>query len=246
MLTVSPLGTEPLWGHKVVLERSNPTHASFLLQCYQDSAFMDLYRLAQKRSETLAQIKKRLEEEQAFQLRQLKRIEWVIHQYKVENEQLQKSPIGLISLADYKPTYLQAEFLIGILNTDKRCTGLALEASLLVLDFAFNQLRLHRLTAYVYGYNHNAQANVVELGFKQEGVLRDHVRTQKQFVDLYANGMLEQDFRENQRLARLSKRLLGENITLPPPEIKSFSPVYLAQVETTLRQKVAHEKQNQH
>ncbi len=239
MLTVSPIGTELLWGRKVVLERSNPTHASFLLKCYQDDDFMNLYRLAQERRETLAQIAARLDEEQTFQPQQLKRIEWVIHQYKIDvQNQLEKSPIGLISLADYKPIYQQAEFLIGILASDKRQTGLALEASLLVLDFVFNQLRIHRLTAYVYGYNQNAQKNVVELGFKQEGVLRDHVRTKKQFVDLYANGMLEQDFRENKRLARLSKRLLGGDITVAPPEVKSFSPAYLAQVEAKFRQTI--------
>ena len=214
MITARPVGLEPLTGSRLVLERSAPEHAAFLRECYQDEAFMDLYRLAQRRSESEAEIAARLEKEAATMPQQRRFIEWVIHRTREDGS---LEPIGLGSLADFQHKHRRAEFLIGMLDRGDRRTGAALEATLLILEFAFNNARLNKVMSLVYSHNQDSQDNTLQLGFTQEGLLREHIHNAKYgFIDLYQNGMLERDFRANQRLAKLSKRMLRRNITQRP------------------------------
>ncbi len=132
MISVAHIGLEALQGRRVILERSAPQHAPFLQQCYQDKDFMDLYRLAQKRSETEQQIRERLTQEQALLPQQIKRIEWIMHRLTDSGE---KQPFGLAALVDYKSTHRRAELLMGILFPEYRGSGVPLEAILLIMDF---------------------------------------------------------------------------------------------------------------
>lgn len=235
-LTLSPVSLQVLQGNKVVLERSAPKHVAFLQQCYQDSEFMDLYRRVQSRTETEQQIIKRLEKENALPLKSLKKLEWVIFRQEQQDGQLIKEPIGLISLADYQPKHQHAEFLIGILPKQYRRTGLALEASLVVFDFAFNILKLNKLVVLVYGYNQDAQDNVLQLGFTQEGLMREQICENGQFIDLYMDGLLVGEFRQNRRLSKLSRYLVGKDITLPPPVVRQLSSNELDSIQAALNQ----------
>ena len=234
MISAAPIGLQALQGRRIVLERSAPEHAPFLQQCYQNDEFMDLYRLAQDRRQTEAQIKERLTKEQNLLPQQLKRVEWVIHHLSDSNT---KEPIGLGALVDYQRAHRRAEFLFGIVNPKYRATGVSLEASLLILDFAFNQAQLHKLIAYIYGYNHYAQENVIRFGFTQEGKLREHVYFPKQgFLDLYLNALIESDFRANRRLSSFSKRLLGWDITSKPSQPQKLPKEQLAEAKEAFRQ----------
>ncbi len=225
MILATPIGLQSLQGHRVILERIAPKHTSFLMQCYSNNEFMDLYRLAQQRNQTEKQIKKRLAMEQAILPQQMKQIEWVIFR-KVNN--CEKQPIGLASLADYKKEYQRAEFLMGILLPEYRGSRMSLEASLLIMDFAFNQVKLNKVIAYIYEYNKYAQQNLLNFGFIQEGVLRQHIYSKKGFIDLYINGLLVNDFRKNQRLSRFSQRLLGIDVTNKPNSQQKLSDEYIA------------------
>ncbi|RKZ93310.1 MAG: GNAT family N-acetyltransferase [Candidatus Parabeggiatoa sp. nov. 1] len=231
MISVAPLGLQTLQGRRVILERSAPEHAPFLLQCYQDNEFMDLYRLAQKRSQTEEQLREQLAKEQTLLPQQLKRIEWIIHRV---NDNGEKQPIGLAAIADYKPAHRRAEFLMGILFPSYRGTRFSVEASLLIMDFAFNQIQLRKLIAYTYGYNAFAQRNLVSFGFIQEGLLRQHIYSQNGFLDLYLNGLLESDFRANQRLSRFSQRILGRDVTSKPTPPEVLSEEQIAQAKETV------------
>lgn len=209
LLDCIPLGLQVLQGRNVSLVRSAPEHTDFIYSCYQNNAFMDLYRLAQNRSETKDEVRHRLEVEHIKLPQELKRIEWVI----VKHAEHQDIPVGLAALADHQVTHRRAEILLGIPDTQNRAGNLSLEASLLVLDFAFNQAGIHKVTSLVYGYNDYAQKNTIHLGFKQEGLLKQHIYTESGFVDLYQNGLLRVDFLNNKALKILSKRLIGRDIT---------------------------------
>ena len=214
MITARPVGLEPLAGSRLVLERSAPEHAAFMRECYQDEAFMDLYRLAQRRTESEAEITARLDQEAATLPQQRRFIEWVIQRTRDDGS---LEPIGLGSLADFQHQHRRAEFLIGMLDRGDRRTGAALEATLLILEFAFNSAGLNKVMSLVYSFNQDSQDNTLQLGFTQEGLLREHIHNAKYgFIDLYQNGMLESDFRANQRLAKLSKRMLRRDITQRP------------------------------
>lgn len=223
----APIGLQPLQGCRVILERSAPEHAPFLRECYQNEEFMDLYRLAQNRDETEAQIRQRLVKEQQHLPQQLKGIEWVIHQ--------QKQPIGLAALVDYKESHQRAELLFGLTDSKYRGTASSLESYLLVLEFAFNVIKLHKVTALIYGYNNKAQKNVEHLGFVKEGLLRDHINTPKGFLNLYFNGLTENDFRSSKSMQRLSKHFLKRDVTATPLLVESLSKEYLAKVEQAIR-----------
>lgn len=235
MLQAQLLGLNELSGTRLRLVRRAPEHAAFFYECTQDTAFMDLYRLNQSRGESEIQIKNRLAKEQALLPEQLKRFEWVIE--RRESQDKNNKIIGLAAVADYQSAHNRGEFLIGIKDAESKKAGIALEASLLVFDFAFNQLNLHKLMSFVYGYNAYSQANTLQLGLSQEGCLRQHFWHDRHgYVDLYQNGLLVDEFRANQRLAKLSLRLLKRNITLAPPKAMPLDLDYLQKAQQALNQ----------
>ena len=211
VITCNPIGLQALQGNRVRLIRTAPEYTDFIYACYQNDNFMDLYRLAQNRRITKKEITEQLSAEQAKLPQELKRIEWII----LKSDKQQLTPIGIAALADHQVSHRRAEFLMGVPDERNRKGLLSLEASLLVLDFAFNQAGLHKVISFVYGYNTHAQKNTLHLGFKQEGILKEHIQCKRGFIDLFQNSMLRTDFLQNTLLARLSIRLLNQDITKP-------------------------------
>ncbi|MDM8546484.1 GNAT family N-acetyltransferase [Candidatus Venteria ishoeyi] len=230
MLETHLLGFQAIRGPRVSLLRRAPEHAKFLRDCWDDKDFMALYRLAQNRREGIAQIRKRLAREYKKLPKDLRKFEWVIERNATPSQEARL--IGLAAIADYQPSHQRGEFLIGILDPEEQKTGVGLEASLLVLDFAFNVVKLHKFMSFVYGHNQASQNNTQHLGFIQEALLREHIYYQSHgYVDMYQNGMLESDFRGNRRLSRLSRRILKRDITQEVPEPKVLPDDYLKQAE---------------
>ena len=95
----------------------------------------------------------------------------------------------------------------------------------MMLDLAFNAYAMNKLYASTYAYNQPAQKGLESVGFEVEGCRRQHVfdSVTQQFVDLHNYGLTVSDFRQYQRLAPLSQRLLGRDITqaLPPPTFQT-------------------------
>lgn len=195
-ITLESAAAHPFQGKKVILERSAPQHVKFLKKCYQDKEFMDLYRLVQDRAESEQDIIQRLKKENRLPIDKLVKLEWVIFRYTERPDGIKKEPVGLVSLANYQKTHRRAEFLIGILPPEYRRTGLALEASLLAFNIGFNLLHLNKLVVLVYGYNQDAQDNVLQLGFTQEGFMHEQLYENGQFIDLFVDGLLVKDFRQ--------------------------------------------------
>ncbi|MBA3756076.1 MAG: GNAT family N-acetyltransferase [Nitrosomonas sp.] len=106
----------------------------------------------------------------------------------------------------------RAEILIGFPNATKfNGTRIPLTAMLMILDFAFNRIGFNKLVSIVYADNVHAQKSTLALGFKQEGVLKNHLfdRKQNRWISVYQNAMLIKEFGENIPLAKLFKKLLG-------------------------------------
>ncbi|MEY3219016.1 MAG: hypothetical protein RIT27_373 [Pseudomonadota bacterium] len=229
-LKLQPLGLAPLLGKRLRLERRAPQHTDFIWQCRQDRRFWELYRMTDNPNETPDQIRTKLEEESQLLPHQLRWLEWVI--IRID----QNKPIGLAAVADYQPQHRRGEFLIGIVDPLEQKAGIGLEASLLVLDFSFNYLKLHKFMSFVYGYNQSSQQNTLQLGFVKEGHFREHMFIpEKGYIDLYQNGLLESDFRNNPRLAKLSRRLLNNDVTQFPTEPEILSADQLKSMEAQLK-----------
>lgn len=197
-------------GRAITLRRTIPNDAALLYeQMYCNTEFMGLFRL----NDVVAN-------EEELRERLVKR--WEVSPIKsgyMEMLILHKhhGAIGIIAAADYIALHQRAEFLIGLFDPKYYYAGYSIEACLMVGDLIFNQYKLHRLYAYAYGYNKLAQQALTSGGFMPEGVMKEHLFDQQkeQFVDLHIFGMTVQQFRQNRRIAKLSRRLIGRDITVP-------------------------------
>lgn len=86
---------------------------------------------------------------------------------------------------------------IGIwLAPDYHGRGYGTEASRLLTDYAFRELRMHRVQARVLATN-EASARVWEkLGFREDGVHREEAFTDGEYVDVRYFGVLADEWRE--------------------------------------------------
>jgi len=226
---------KPIEGRQVLLVCPEEKDSQFLFRCYQDDDFMRLYRswhTPKHFSEKY--LKEKLIEEQKFSPLQIRKVEWVVWRKYVNT----KVPIGLAGLVDYRVLNKQAEFTIGLLDEQHRKLGISFEASLLIFDFAFNVLDLNKLVSVVYNYNKEAQKSTLKLGFTQEGILRKHHWDEhdKQFIDIYYNGFLQEEFRSSERLSHASKRLLGRDVTQIERLFQIPDPARIEQVKNLFKE----------
>ena len=86
---------------------------------------------------------------------------------------------------------------IGILIGDKksRGKGYATEAISLVADHAFNKLNLRKLYTGMVKGNEASKRAFEKIGFKVEGILKEHFYLNGQYLDCYRMGLLRKEFR---------------------------------------------------
>mgnify|MGYP003398634504 CR=1 FL=1 len=104
--------------------------------------------------------------------------------------------IGHISLYAIRRLPYSSAFVGYSLDQNYVGRGIATDAVTLVLELAFNTLNLHRVEAYVTPEN-GASVRVLEKsGFHREGLLRELLYINGQWVDHYMYAMLQKDFRQ--------------------------------------------------
>lgn len=72
--------------------------------------------------------------------------------------------------------------------------GLGKEVMNLLLQYGFKKLKLHRIELDVYEYNKRAIALYKKLGFKKEGVRREHNFYNGKFYSTYHMSILDREF----------------------------------------------------
>lgn len=83
---------------------------------------------------------------------------------------------------------------IGIGEARHRGRGYGREAMRVGLNFAFNELNLHRVCLTVFSYNTAAIALYEALGFVREGVYREHLERDGRRHDMILYGMLRPEW----------------------------------------------------
>jgi RimJ/RimL family protein N-acetyltransferase len=74
--------------------------------------------------------------------------------------------------------------------------GFGFEIRAAVIDFMFDTLRLHKVVSEDYGDNLRAHALDTKLGFRREGILREHERGRAgEWRDVYVYGLLADEWR---------------------------------------------------
>ncbi len=208
-MEVDPAWCVPLESKRLFLRRYQGEDAAYLHQCYMNVSFMDLYNRYIPRHQHTDDLTVTLSQAYEKHPCQLKTVDWIIFR------KLTRARIGIANLVDIQYQHRRAEFQIGLPDPADHTHGIALEATLLVLDYAFNHVGLNKITTVVYGHNISSQKNALALGFVQESYLREQLidKTNGKCIDLFGNGMTLSDFRKNKKISALSNRLLGRNIT---------------------------------
>lgn len=201
---------EAVAGRRLVLRPYCEKDAAFLGRCLANKLFMANYHRFLSRGESLPLLVAHLRKAEKTWPWQSGTVDWVIFRHDGAER-----PVGVANLVDLHVLHRRAEFLIGIPAEEERHAGVGLEASLLVMDFAFNRARLNKLTSLVYEDNARSQRNTLALGFSQEGYRPEHLfdEVRQGYIGVYENGLTVADFRANTRLSNLSRRLLGRDVT---------------------------------
>ena len=88
-----------------------------------------------------------------------------------------------------------ANFRIAIYRPAERGRGIGSWMVQTTRDFAFEVLKLHRLSLDVFSFNTRAEQVYRKAGFQREGVLRDAVLDGGQYADDILMSMLEEDWK---------------------------------------------------
>jgi RimJ/RimL family protein N-acetyltransferase len=101
--------------------------------------------------------------------------------------------VGEVVLNEWEQENASCNFRI-LLGPDGRDRGLGTEATRLVLGHAFEALGLHRVGLEVYAFNPRAQRAYEKAGFVTEGVRRDALRFDGEWVDAVVMSVLAHEW----------------------------------------------------
>ena len=99
--------------------------------------------------------------------------------------------IGNIKIGPVHPHYRHADISYFIGDKAYWHKGIATEAIKLVCKYGFEKLSLHRIEAGAYDCAIGSWKALEKCGFKREGVFKDQVLFNGQFIDIYRYGLLE-------------------------------------------------------
>lgn len=99
-------------------------------------------------------------------------------------------PIGVIALESIDNVNGQAELGIGICEPELWDQGYGTEATQVMLDFGFGELRLHRVFLHVFAGNDRALRVYEKVGFVREGTKRESHYRHGRYFDTHVMGIL--------------------------------------------------------
>lgn len=126
--------------------------------------------------------------------------EWIKARQKDKNmlslaiDTVEGEHIGSISLRDINNPNKRA--LYGIVICDKRYwgQGYGTEAGKLIVDYGFKELKLNRIYLEHIAYNIRGHKSYEKIGFKKEGVFKEHILRDGYFHDVIWMGILKRDY----------------------------------------------------
>ena len=103
--------------------------------------------------------------------------------------------IGNIALQSINPIHRSAELSILIGDPDSWGLGYATEASQLICKQGFEALNLRRIGCGTYANNIGMQRVAIAIGMKKEGVRRQAIFKDGQYLDLIEYGLLRDEYK---------------------------------------------------
>lgn len=102
--------------------------------------------------------------------------------------------IGQIDFVELDEINGVAEIGIVIGDPDLTSRGIGTETLNIILKFAFNNLRLHRIELVCWSFNRRAQRAYEKVGFIKEGVRRQKLYRDGKYYDEYCYGILKKEW----------------------------------------------------
>ncbi len=105
-------------------------------------------------------------------------------------------PIGTCGLHEIEWKNRKATAGIAIGEKDFWSKGYGTEAARLIIEYAFNQLNLHRLGTSVYDFNERSIGMQKKVGFQVEGRRRQAIFKNGRYVDEIVLGILREEWKK--------------------------------------------------
>lgn len=106
-------------------------------------------------------------------------------------------PVGSVYLRDIDMDFRKAEYGIFIGEEAALSKGYGTEAAKLMILYAFQELKLHKLTLRVLADNERARKSYEKAGFMQEAYLKDEVYLEGGYRDVILMALLNPENRED-------------------------------------------------
>lgn len=103
--------------------------------------------------------------------------------------------IGVAFLNHIHPIYKTGEFGITLGDPEYRGKGYGKDMLITLIKYGFEELNLNRIWCEVYSNNDSIHV-YRKVGFKDEGILRQHVYKNGEYLDSYMLGMLKSEYNE--------------------------------------------------
>lgn len=174
-----------LRGEKIHLTLVTKEDLPTLVQWYQDADFLRLYDSVPAGPQTEEQLAERISAAQKSDS------DFIFAIRPIYDDDL----LGLVELDGIQWNHGTAALSIAIGDAGRRGQGYGREAMALILRFAFHELNLHRVFLTVFAYNQAAIALYEQLGFRQEGVYREHLQRDGERHDMLLYGLLRHEWK---------------------------------------------------
>jgi RimJ/RimL family protein N-acetyltransferase len=119
-------------------------------------------------------------------------------------------PVGLVLLQNisWRNRSCSLDVYIGQKNLRK---GIVIAIAFYrVMEYCFDELNLHRISAYIYSFNSPSWRIMERSNAKRELTLKDHVVRNGEVHDMYCYGLLRSEF--NEFRASLEGRMTGKSL----------------------------------
>lgn len=179
-----PLSTTLLTGGRVYLASLTDDDIHTVLAWYQDPIFLQLYDARPAAPRTADALRSEIQES-------LQANNTYLFAIKLKSDD---SCIGIVELDGILWAHGVSGLGIAIGDPALQGQGYGTEAGQLGLQFAFEELNLHRLTATVFDYNTASLRLCEKLGFKQEGAFREFLQRGGQRHDMILHGLLRHEW----------------------------------------------------
>lgn len=102
-------------------------------------------------------------------------------------------PLGSVYVRDIDNKHHKGEYGIFIGEEEARGKGAGTQAAKLMIQYAFEELKLHRLFLRVFADNLSAVKSYEKAGFKQEAYLRDDVCIDGKYRDMILMAVIREE-----------------------------------------------------